>query len=163
METRHHVSENNYLLIGKPLGDCLRLQALEEKSPLKGSSTNASHRDYYLTLTVGAFHGEFPLEYLRDDLVAFYEQLQILYEQVSQGRMAASAMFHSYDGKLSVQIDVENDGQVLVLGEALDSPPPAANQLAFQFTLDPTYLPSTLFQLGLLIQNWPAETVINLH
>jgi len=113
------------------------------------------HDDNWLrvrvTVHAGAFSASYDAAFLTEELARFREQLETLYQS-----LRGQAEFATLEGQLSLLLTVDERGEVLVRGVAIDVPG-TGNRLQFQLTLDQSHLRSAIDELRQVTDRYPIR------
>ena len=104
-----------------------------------------------VTVQAGAFSGSYDAAFLTEELARFREQLETLYQS-----LRGQAEFATLEGQLSLLLTVDERGEVLVRGVAIDVPG-TGNRLQFQLTLDQSHLRSAIDELRQVTDRYPIR------
>lgn len=104
-----------------------------------------------VSVSAGAFSGQFNAAFLTKDFVQFHAALQSLYETLK-----GEAVFSTLEEQLSLKVVGNGRGHIEVEGVALDQAG-VGNELRFRFELDQTYLLETIRGLNEVITAFPIR------
>ena len=106
-----------------------------------------------VTISVGAFRGEFTADFNSWAFSDFLSQLENVYSSVS-----GTAIFTTYEKQLELSLNCDFSGHIQVFGEARDVAG-TGNKLNFQLTIDQTYLPKIISNLQSALKEYPPRAV----
>jgi hypothetical protein len=113
------------------------------------------HDDNWLkvrvSISAGAFSGQYHAAFLTDELVAFRDELDTLYRS-----MRGDAKFSTLEKQLTLHISGNGRGEIYVRGAAVDVAG-SGNRLEFALELDQTHVQHTLNQLSVVISAFPVR------
>ena len=113
------------------------------------------HDDNWVVVTVsvsaGAFSGNFRATFVTDEFVAFRSELRELYRTLN-----GEATFTTLEGQLRLNLIGNGRGGITVKGEAFDNAG-TDNCLTFEFATDQTYLVRTLEGLDQIVAQFPVR------
>jgi hypothetical protein len=145
------VTASTELLIGDPDGAHVVVRAVGRRHPHLFDAAEGNWIACDVELAAGGFRAAFNADFRSEDLRDFLAELDAL------GRsLEGAATFTSLEGQLRLTLAAESAGQVVVQGEAADTPG-SENRLVFGFEIDQSYLPSIVRSLELMVAAYPAR------
>jgi len=105
-----------------------------------------------VSVQVGAFHGKFQANFLASELAQLLQDLETLHQN-----LRGDYTFEPLERQLVLRASCDNTGHIHIVGEAMDQVG-IGHKLTFGFSLDQTYLSSTLRELSDVVQAFPVRT-----
>jgi hypothetical protein len=139
------------LTIGSLRSERLSIFVIDYESLYSGEFYDDNWLRSRLEIQVGAFSGYFDLRFTTHDFVPFLKQLDSLYETLN-----SQAKFETIERQLGFSLLSNGRGGIDVSGYATDRVS-VGNRLEFQFSIDQTYLVSTLRELRELAIEFPVR------
>jgi hypothetical protein len=127
------------------------VEVLNYERPASGEYHDDNWVNVAVSVSAGAFTGNFAASFLTEEFVAFRSQLRELYKTLK-----GEATFTTMEGQLTLNLVGDGRGGITLKGEALDQPG-IGNCLIFELALDQTYLASTLDGLDQVIDVFPVR------
>jgi hypothetical protein len=139
------------LTIGSLGGDRLSFFVLDYESPCSGELYDANWLKSRVEISVGSFSGSFGLSLMTGDFVSFLKQLDSLYQTLE-----GEAKFETMEGQIGFSLVGNGRGGIEVSGYAVDRAG-VGNRLEFKFSIDQTYLFSTVREVRKIIHEFPVR------
>jgi hypothetical protein len=131
-------------------GNSLRIEAVENIRYDSAIDWDKNWVKAKVSITSGAFSGNYFAEFMSIDFKEFRKQLNYLYDNLD-----ASTLFNDLEGYLDLQIKGDGIGHFELNGIACDSPG-HGSKLHFDLHFDQTYLQDFIKMLDIIIQRFPV-------
>jgi hypothetical protein len=137
--------------IGSKESDQISISVLSYERPPSEDFYDNNWVTSQISVSTGAFAGQFNAALTTQDFVVFMPQLESLFNTLK-----GEAKFQTIEGQIEFTLSGNGRGGIEVTGFAIDRLGDG-NQLQFRYEIDQTFLPPALRQLHEIISEFPTR------
>lgn len=138
--------------LGTSDSEMVTLTVLDYELPPAGEFYDDNWLRCEVSLHAGAFCGTFSANFLTSELEQLLQGFGTLYQN-----LRGNYTFEPLERQLVLRASCDNTGHIHIVGEAMDQVG-IGHRLTFWFSLDQTYLSSTLRELSDVVRAFPVRT-----